>query len=56
MRSGRAPLRWWLLLVMLLAMAALATVGRQKPVRVLDVTPVVAEPPAPPSLTSVRAI
>jgi hypothetical protein len=56
MLSGRGPLRWWLLLVLVLAMAALATVGRETPVRALDVTPVGDEPSTPPALTSVRAI
>ena len=53
--TDRGRLRWWLLLVLVLAMAALITVGRQAPVRALDVQPVVGEPSVPP-LTSVRAV
>jgi hypothetical protein len=54
--SGRGPLGWWLLLVLVVALAALAAVGRDTPVPALDVTPAAAEPSTPPALTSVRAI
>lgn len=49
-----APLRWWVLLVVALAMTALAVVGREAPVRALDVQPV-ADPQTIPTLTRARA-
>lgn len=48
--------RWWVLLVVALAVAALALVGRDAPVRTLETQPVNAEPVSPPTLTDLRAV
>ncbi len=53
--TARTQLRWWLLLVFALAMGALLMVGRQTPVRAIDVQPV-ADPQAPTTLTEARAV
>lgn len=48
--------RWWLLLVVLMAILALLTVTREAPVKAFDVQPVGSETPAPLTLTNVRAV
>ena len=53
--TARTRLRWWLLLVLALAMGALLMVGRQATGRAIDVQPVV-DPQAPMSLTEARAV
>ena len=55
-RTPPAPLRWWLVLVFVLATATLLTMGRHSSARATDVQPVSTAPPPASPLTDVRAI
>jgi hypothetical protein len=54
--SRPGPLRWWMLLVVVIAMAALFMVGRHAPISALDPTPVNLEPAPPAALTHLLAV